>query len=79
MALPDKILTVGPPQYSHGLPPRYVWTCGFTLSVDARGTLANACGGDAQVRVLPGELRALYVHSALPDDLGIQYQSTRTN
>lgn len=28
------------------------------------------------VRILPGECRALYVHSSLPDDLGVQYRST---
>ena len=31
-----KILTVGPPQCSYGLAPRFFWTCGFTLSVDSR-------------------------------------------
>ena len=29
------------------------------------------------VRVLPGSRIALYIHSGLPDDLGIQYQSYR--
>jgi hypothetical protein len=29
---------------------------------------------DKSVRILPGQRRALYVHSALPDDLGLQYQ-----
>ena len=38
------ILALGPPQCSYGLPPRIVWTCGFTLSVEyatptARGAL----------------------------------------
>jgi hypothetical protein len=32
---------------------------------------------DHPVRIKPGQIRALYVHSALPDDLGIQYQSFR--
>jgi hypothetical protein len=32
---------------------------------------------DRPVRIKPGQIRALYVHSALPDDLGIQYQSFR--
>lgn len=31
---------------------------------------------DEPVRIRPGETRGLYVHSALPDDLGIQYRST---
>ena len=30
---------------------------------------------DAPVRIMPGETRGFYVHSGLPDDLGIQYQS----
>ena len=34
---------------------------------------------DEPVRIRPGQLRALYIHSALPDDLGIQYQSYRSN
>jgi hypothetical protein len=34
---------------------------------------------EAKVRILPGERRALYVHSALPDDLGLQYQTTRAH
>jgi hypothetical protein len=29
------------------------------------------------MRIRPGQTRALYVHSSLPDDLGIQYQSFR--
>ena len=29
--------------------------------------------------IKPGQIRALYMHSALPDDLGIQYQSYRGN
>ena len=32
---------------------------------------------DHPVRIKPGQIRALYIHSALPDDLGIQYQSFR--
>jgi len=27
---------------------------------------------DRPVRIKPGQIRALYIHSALPDDLGIQ-------
>lgn len=29
------------------------------------------------VVLLPGTTRGIYVHSALPDDLGLQYQTTR--
>ena len=31
---------------------------------------------DKKVTLLPGQTKALYVHSALPDDLGLQYQTT---
>jgi hypothetical protein len=31
---------------------------------------------DKPVTLLPGTTRGIYVHSALPDDLGLQYQST---
>lgn len=34
---------------------------------------------DQKVRLLPGQRRAIYVHSALPDDLGLQYHTTRGN
>ncbi len=32
---------------------------------------------DKPIVLLPGTRRGIYVHSALPDDLGLQYQSTR--
>ena len=37
-----KLLTVEPPQCSYGLPPRYFWTCEFTLSVAHRDMLWQA-------------------------------------
>ena len=40
-------LTVGPPQCSYSLPPRFVWTCGFTLSVVTNGDKRAASPGVA--------------------------------
>ena len=51
-ATAKKILTVGPPQCSYGLPPRCFWTCGFTLSVETRESASQRHPDKRQRRVV---------------------------
>ena len=52
VALPKRLLTVGPPQCSYGLAPRKRWTRGFTLSVVYGGHPSAPAVHDAAIVAL---------------------------
>ena len=53
------------------------WECVYHAQHKPMWDSTTEIAFDKPVTLLPGETRALYIHSALPDDLGLQYQTTR--